>query len=166
MIIFKDGDLTEVKHGYIVHGCNDCGVMGSGVAKAIRDKFPSAYTEYRKWFESHCSTYKEDYLPLGEYQCISTNSEDLVVVNAITQHEYMGFRGVRENRRYVSYWAIYKILYNLQLGNTEFGDYKDIHIPRIGAGLGGGDWNEILKHITRSHETFSDRFDIVIWDLK
>ena len=32
---------------YLAHGTNCHGVMGSGVAKAVRNKFPEAYTEYK-----------------------------------------------------------------------------------------------------------------------
>lgn len=161
MILYKNGDLTEVERGYIIHGCNDCGAMGSGVAKAVRNKFPEAYNEYRDWFAKHCSTYNEEYLPLGEYQFVCADNRDLIVVNAITQHEYLGFRGIRENRRYVSYWAIFKALSGIQHNNTfEW----DLHIPRIGAGLGGGDWKEIVKHIERSHEPYKHKFNIVVWD--
>ncbi len=36
MITYKQGDLMKASETYIAHGCNAQGVMGSGVAKAIR----------------------------------------------------------------------------------------------------------------------------------
>ena len=37
-IIYKQGDLLEAEEVVIVHGCNAQGVVGSGVALAIRNK--------------------------------------------------------------------------------------------------------------------------------
>lgn len=45
MIQTKYGDLLSSK-GIIVHGVNSQGVMGSGVAKQIKDKWPEAYGSY------------------------------------------------------------------------------------------------------------------------
>ena len=45
-IVYKVGDITEAPEVVIVHGCNTQGAMGSGVAKAIRRKYPWAYEAY------------------------------------------------------------------------------------------------------------------------
>lgn len=42
-----NGDITEVTNGYIIHQVNDKGVMGAGVALAIRNKFPAHYEDYK-----------------------------------------------------------------------------------------------------------------------
>ena len=47
-IIYKKGDLLTTDADIIVHGCNCQGVMGSGVAKQIKEKFPNAYTIYKQ----------------------------------------------------------------------------------------------------------------------
>ena len=39
-------DLLNSPDRIIVHGCNAQGVMGAGVAKAIRTKYPEAYSNY------------------------------------------------------------------------------------------------------------------------
>lgn len=40
MIEYRKGNLLDITSGVIVHGCNMRGVMGSGVALAIRNKYP------------------------------------------------------------------------------------------------------------------------------
>ncbi len=41
------GDILDVKEGIIVHQVNCQRVMGAGLAKAIREKYPEHYNEYR-----------------------------------------------------------------------------------------------------------------------
>ena len=45
---FIQKDITTERHGLIIHGVNCQGVMGSGVALAIRNKWPVVYDEYKK----------------------------------------------------------------------------------------------------------------------
>jgi O-acetyl-ADP-ribose deacetylase (regulator of RNase III) len=130
-INYTKGDLLSVTSGLIVHGCNAQGVMGSGVALAVRQKYPKAYNDYR-------TAIFENFLGLGEVQFVKV-SEDLFVCNAVTQ-EFYG----RDNKVYVSYEAIrsvFQVVFSLV---TE--EYT-VSIPKIGAGLGGGSWEKILQII-------------------
>lgn len=52
MIIYKQGNLLDSGCKVICHQVNCQGVMGSGIAKEIRNRFPTAYTEFRKSFLS------------------------------------------------------------------------------------------------------------------
>jgi O-acetyl-ADP-ribose deacetylase (regulator of RNase III) len=49
MLHYKKGNLLEVKEGIITHGVNCQGVMGSGVALAIKQKYPSAFYSYKNF---------------------------------------------------------------------------------------------------------------------
>ena len=40
--------LCQAHYKLIPHCCNDIGLMGSGVAKVISDKFPEVKTQYLK----------------------------------------------------------------------------------------------------------------------
>jgi len=125
-IEYRKGDLltTEVQH--ILHGCNRRGVMGSGVAKAIRDKYPQAYTDYNDVYNS-CG------LELGTI-VVSVQDDGTVMHNAITQNNY----GRDASKVYVSYWAIAEVFRKLDSWNI-----GEIAMPAIGAGLANGDWNVI-----------------------
>jgi len=125
-IEYVKGDLlqTEVKH--IIHGCNSHGVMGSGVAKVLRDMYPKAYQDYNDAYNSYG-------LELGDI-IVSVQDNGKVIHNAITQKDY----GRRDDRVYVSYWAIAETFRKINYWGV-----KEIALPKIGAGLANGDWNVI-----------------------
>lgn len=125
-IEYVKGDLlqTEVKH--LIHGCNSKGVMGSGVAKVLREKYPRAYQDYNDSYNSYG-------LELGTI-IVSVQDDGKVIHNAITQKDY----GRRDDRIYVSYWAIAEAFRKINSWGI-----KEIAMPKIGAGLANGDWNVI-----------------------
>lgn len=133
-IVTKIGNLMDVTEGHIVHGCNAQGVMGSGVALAVKNRYPGAYNDYREIYEN-------EGLNLGEaYPYLLTDK--LVIWNAITQDNF------GQPTRNCSYDAIQTCFDNINfaiINNPTLG-VQHIHIPFIGAGLGGGSWN-IIKAI-------------------
>lgn len=127
-------DITKVTSGVIVHGCNAQGVMGSGVAKQLRAKYPEIYLDY---CESLQVMRVSKVNPLGQL-IVSQVGINLFVANAITQ-EFYG----RDGRQYVDYLALEQAIDK----TVEFASRKDlaIHVPYlIGAGLGGGSEKTIL----------------------
>ena len=130
----KTGNVLDITHGHLVHGCNAQGVMGSGIALAIRKQYPGCYEDYRK-------IHDDEGLELGTaYPYCPTT--DLVIWNAITQ-EYFGSDGAR----YVSYDAIQTAFMDINSAVIGFDAVeKHIHIPLIGAVRGGGNW-EIIREI-------------------
>jgi O-acetyl-ADP-ribose deacetylase (regulator of RNase III) len=141
MIQYVTGDLTNVDIGFIVHGVNCQGVMRSGVAWAIRQKWPHVFDEYSKAFENGNKP------KLGGIQYVQIKPA-LYVVNAFTQ-EWYG----RDGKQYVSYEAIKKCFEQVVERQSDTKLFLPISFPRIGAGLGGGDWtviekilNETLRH--------------------
>ena len=147
-IEYVKGDLFSTQVMTIVHGCNAQGVMGSGVARIIREKYPKAYTRYRSQFEAQRGLKLGDAFPVP----CGNRDEDLdnfkIIVNAITQ-EFYGSDG----KRYVSYDAVAKSMETINRF-SEIYAIEEVAMPKIGAGLGGGDWNVIsaiieseLKHV-------------------
>ncbi len=143
-IIYKKGDVLNCTEPWIVHGCNAQCVMGSGVALAIRKKWPSAYATYIAMKEAKgmklgaVSFAEQDYGP--------------VVFNAITQ-EFYG----RDGRKYVSYSAIREAMQAMDwYADTVFSVEEgcSIAMPMIGAGLGGGDWETISAIIEEESKHF------------
>lgn len=124
-ITYKKGNLLEQPDiKFILHGCNSLGKMGAGFAKQIKNKYPEIFDPY----ETFC---KENKNTLGEIVVVKTKT-NLVVLNAITQHN------VGIGRKQVSYDAVHEIFSKLnRLPTTR------IDMPKLGAGLGGGDWRVI-----------------------
>ena len=132
-IVTKIGNLLDVTSGHIVHGCNAQGVMGSGVALAVKLKYIDAYLDYRN---IHCNTGLE----LGIAYPYEINDK-LILWNAITQE------GFGQPTRNCSYDAIQTCFENINEAAISIATVpKEIHIPAIGAGLGGGNW-EIIREI-------------------
>lgn len=135
------GDMLEkVSSGFIIHGCNAQGVMGSGIAKAVKSYYPEAYTKYMQVHESTG-------LRLGDIIPVKV-TDKLFIVNCITQ-EYFG----KDGRRYVSYdaidWCAKKVNW-LAAYSAKYDIEPIIHTPLIGAGLGGGDWGIIEMILLRT----------------
>lgn len=131
-IQYIDGDMFKSDINYLAHGCNAQGVMGSGVAAIVRRDFTQAYDEY-------VARHKIKPWELGEVQFVPSNGK--VIINAITQ-KFFG----RDGYRYVSYDAVAEAMYEI---NARLKDHENprLGMPKIGAGLGGGDWNVIASII-------------------
>lgn len=140
------GDLIKLalqgEFDVIVHGCNCFHTMGAGIAKSIKASFPEAY-------EADLATAKGAKEKLGTYSLASVVRGDhhLVVVNAYTQHHWRG-RGVKAD-----YAAIERVFAQIK---QNFSGQR-IGYPKIGAGLAGGDWEEIAliieKQLVGEHHT-------------
>jgi len=140
---YVNGDIREAKESVIAHGCNTQGVMGSGVALAIKRKWPDVYAVY-------CDHLKNGGGWLGDCSVCQVEM-DRYVVNLYTQKFY------GTETRHVNYAAILTSLDDMfgklyLISNT---DIKSVAIPKIGAGLGGGDWN-IIKALLLDYEKLRD----------
>lgn len=140
-IEYRSGDLFNTDIKYILHGTNSRGVMGSGIAKTVRELYPEAYEKYALW----CSKG----FRLGSSLVVAC--EDKVVINAVTQQNYgkVAIQTGPNPVRYVSYDAVSEIFKQLEesIPNTT------IAMPRIGASLGGGDWDVIAAIIESECKT-------------
>ncbi len=110
--------------------------MGSGIAKQIRERFPEAYAVD---LETVKGASKLGSISMAGFV---RNSHVVIVINAYTQ----GFYG--SERRHVDYDAVRSAM---RLVKRLYGGGK-IAYPRIGAGLGGGDWDVISKIIDEELE--------------
>lgn len=131
------GNLIELaktdQFDVIIHGCNCFNNMGAGIAKQIKQHFPLAY-------QADLSTKKGYVKKLGSYSSanIITDNYQIIVVNAYTQYTYG--RGLQ-----IDYDAIQSVFAKIK---AEFSELR-IAYPKIGAGLGGGDWNLISNIINQ-----------------
>jgi O-acetyl-ADP-ribose deacetylase (regulator of RNase III) len=53
MVNIVDGDILNAKENIICHQVNCQGVMGSGLAKQIKNKYPNVYAKYKKFCEEN-----------------------------------------------------------------------------------------------------------------
>lgn len=167
-ITYKKGCLLQaLKSGevdYILHQTNNFGVMGSGIAKQIKEQFPEAYEAYRIEYKRYTDgTYK---LPmLGSVSGASN------VINMTAQDSY-GYNG----KRYTNYGALAncltEVFYYVQ--EDEF-RIKNMHnlkekikigIPyKMSSDRGGADWQIVLELVEYLLATWADVYIYRLGDL-
>lgn len=150
-----DGDLIKLakegKFDVIAHGCNCLSTMGAGIAPQMAKAFGCDRFEMELWGPSveklGCIDYQT--FVLGEKAIWSLddaknnrNEPELTVVNAYTQHRY-GRNHVDGLAKPFDYEAFTICMRKI----NEIFSGKHIGLPKIGAGLAGGDWNRIEKII-------------------
>lgn len=129
-MLIIDKDITTVDYGIIAHQVNCKGGIGSGVAKALIDKWSKVKTQYHMFYDFH----KDKFQLLGKYDLVNVE-ENVIVFNCFTQFD-RGYDG----KLYTSYSAIDTCFTNIGKLQTEY----PIHIPYLyGCGLGGGDWETV-----------------------
>lgn len=149
-MIFEKRDIREYDCGELytlMHGCNAQGVMGSGIAKVIKETWPYAFEAYNK---EHQLTG----LDLGRViPAIPEESGKPIILNAITQQFYG-----KDGKRYASYEAIRSCFmqadYYMGLYNSAY-----LVMPKIGCGLGGCNW-DIVETI--ANETLVGNYGIIV----
>lgn len=150
MIKIVYGNLLDAKEDIICHQVNCQGVMGAGVAKAIRTKWPNVYHNYKEYCYDHGARYL-----MGTCLLVPINEGDQAVVNMFAQNDY-GYNGCR----FTSYDAFYNCL---EFIKETVSRHCSIAFPYgIGSGLGGGNWDIIYTMI---HNVLDDR-EVVIYRLE
>lgn len=136
-------DITTVETGVIGHQCNCQGVMGAGVALAIRNKWPKAYDGYMH-------AHKQHKLILGMGITVEVKEEPPLFVMHLCGQSHFGNRGI-----FTDYEALSDALSNMKNFQKDYASVYDdkilqLYLPYgIGCGLAGGDW-KIVESIIES----------------
>lgn len=134
MVKIENCDLFEATAESIIHQVNCRGVMGSGVAKEIKRRYPETFLKYK----NVCMDNHERLL--GEV--LLTKESDKFIFNAFGQNFY----GV--DRVYTDYNAVKSCLYKVRQKCEEL-NIKSVACPYlIGCGLGGGNEKLIMGIIS------------------
>lgn len=136
-------DIFESGADLILHQVNCQGVMGSGLAKQVKERYPSVYEDYKEY----CDAYKHNpSLLLGRSVLSITwknyNTDFRGIVNLFAQERFG-----RSGECYTDYNALRQCLaYINEMLNWY--DHSTIAIPyRLGCCRGGGDWSVVYKII-------------------
>lgn len=135
-IKYEKGDLLDTNCQYIAHCVNAQGVMGSGVAKAIKQVYPRAYDIYMQ-------KYITDRLHLG--QIIQCDFDSKTILHIVGQ-KYYGYDGLK----YVDYDALQQAFQTINYITKQ-----PVAFPKLGAGLAGGDWDiisQLLQKRSRNYQ--------------
>ena len=114
----------------IVHVCNDIGAWGRGFVLALSKRWPEVERRYRVWHRGEGPSQ----FGLGEVQFVQVNS-DTWVANLVGQKDIKTRQGIPPIR----YDALRKGLRRIAEEAKRM--TASIHMPRIGCGLAGGNWD-------------------------
>ena len=146
MIKTIKGDLIELafagEFDIIAHGCNCQGIMGAGIAAQIKQHIPGAAKADKAYKKAMNDVfdYNHPVFMLGtlSFHLVSSLSHPMfAVANLYTQVQ----PGANFDLNYGLVPALKKLNY-IHRG-------RRIGLPMIGAGIGGGDWNQIKEVIPR-----------------
>jgi O-acetyl-ADP-ribose deacetylase (regulator of RNase III) len=144
-MIKRKGDLFTTDAAALGHGVNVKGLMGAGIAKVFKEKFPKNYGAYRR----AC-----DVKLLKPGEAFIYFEDNKYVVNLSTQRE----PGPDASYKWVLYAAADAAL---QLAGT---GVDRLAIPMIGCGIGGLEWPGV-EHILRAVEIIVPNFEFEVWKL-
>jgi len=135
MVKFVTGDLfTYPGLDAIAHGCNCAGVMGAGIAKEFKKRFPGNY----EYYKAACTD--------GSFRpgiVLSYKAFNKYILNLATQDEFINPATLDVVKE-----CLWQMLDVVNMSNAcGYSNIKTIGLPRIGAGLGGLDWDEVKQVI-------------------
>ncbi len=155
-LVTKTGDATRPGgsgNRIVCHVCNDIGTWGAGFVVALSRRWPEPEEAYREWHASG----SHPPLALGEVQFVQVE-EDVWVANMVAQ------RGTRpsDGTSPIRYDALERCLRTAARRAGELD--ASLHMPRIGAGLAGGDWGRIRTIIAEAIAAADVR--ATVWELE
>ena len=118
---------------------------------AISKKWRQPEEYFRNWYSS-----KENFA-LGEVQLVKVE-EDIWIANLIGQHD---IKADRNGIPPIRYDAVSKGLKKIAGITIQF--KATVHMPRIGCGLAGGNWEEMEKIVIR--ELIDKGISVTVYDL-
>lgn len=148
------GNLLDSQAQVIAHQTNCLGLMGAGVALAIRQKWPDVFKKY----QHYCRVEEEPSALLGKAQPVRV-SENQFVMNLFGQ------LGVRSNvsKKLTNYIALETAMQWTALWMKSQG-FTSIAMPyMIGCGLAGGNWDTVLDIIHRVFDNTT--ITVELWQL-
>ena len=150
MIKTINGNVFDSTAQIIAHQVNLYGVMGAGIAFAIKKMFPNVYTDYAK-----ICLDGNPRPTLGTVQVVATPDEERYIANMFTQN-----KSPDENGSLTNYEAI-RSSFKLLLEIPELRGLT-VAIPyNYGCGIANGDWNTVYGILT---EVFDEaNRDLEIW---
>jgi O-acetyl-ADP-ribose deacetylase (regulator of RNase III) len=128
-------DITTVTDGMVLHGCNCSGGFGSGVAGAIKRKWPLV----EKMFRANTSP------ELGDIEIMLTNG--VYVANGYTQERY-GLAKIR----YADPEAVNQVI-RKAITFCHENKIENLYMPKIGCGLGGLNWEKDILPLIENIDT-------------
>jgi O-acetyl-ADP-ribose deacetylase (regulator of RNase III) len=138
---------------YLVHIVNDEGKFGAGFSGALARRWPAVESNYRQWWRDRYGK-----LNLGDIQEVQVKS-DLVVINMVGQKGIVSKENPKPFKPEALRECLKKVAKIVSVYNST------VHMPRIGARLAGGNWEEEIEPIIKE-ELIDKGLNVVVYDLE
>ena len=163
MIKEVEGNLLTYPGIQVVgHQTNCLGVMGAGIAKQIKNKYPKVYETYH----NYCVSQPDPHNLVGTVQFVLSDDNKQVFANIFGQYSFSERRAPFDDNgkpRHTNYTALKEAFRRLHVWLV-LNDKTTCGIPyKIGCGLAGGDWDVVYPIIK---EEFEDEDDITLYIVK
>ncbi|HEX7862153.1 MAG TPA: Appr-1-p processing protein [Verrucomicrobiae bacterium] len=116
----------------IVHVCNNIGEWCRGFVLAISKRWPKPEQRYRAWHRGET----DQPFALGEVQFVQVTN-DIHVANIIAQRDVRPQNCIPPIRYEALRDGVRRVAAEARRLNAS------VHMPRIGCGLAGGNWNQV-----------------------
>jgi O-acetyl-ADP-ribose deacetylase (regulator of RNase III) len=147
VINYVKGDILQSTDDAVVNPVNCVGVMGAGLAKQFRDKYPDMFADYK------LACAKKE-IKIGVMWIYYSGPDSQIIINFPTKKHWNDpsklsyiHDGLISLKRTISYYHL-----------------KSISIPKIGAGLGGLDWVEVKAEIEKILGDYIDYCEVNIYE--
>lgn len=145
MLQFVEANLFELPVQTRVNATNTQGIMGAGIAKAFKDRYPRMFKGYKLCCE-------EDYHTVARPHLFRMNSKDDWILNLATKDMVWN----PSNLQNIALGLVWL------LGNCEKQKITSIGFPALGCGLGGLKWEDVKPVM----QTFLEQMDIPVYVCK
>jgi O-acetyl-ADP-ribose deacetylase (regulator of RNase III) len=136
MITYKKGNIFDSKCDILINPINKVGVMGAGLAKQFKQRYPEMFDEYVEWCNGKRS-YKFTDLQVEDCLFLYENGyEEQGVIGFPTKNHWGNKSDIKLIEEGLA--AI------VELTKTQ-SDKNSFAFPKLGCGLGGLDWNKEVK---------------------
>ena len=150
-------NILSVETGIICHQVNTLGLMGRGLAKEIKERYPEVYTKYRticNFLNSEMLYGKIAFIPAADKLYVSNlfSQVGLIKADRITPTDYGLLKQclIKTIKKRNEIYETSNIMY-------------EIYLPfKIGCGYAGGSWEEVLKIISEIEREFSIEFIVCV----
>lgn len=142
-MIEKHGNLFDTEAHHIGHGVNTYGMMGAGIAKQFKDRYPEMFDAYHKQCSYRTIAVGDDF----RYDYFN------VTIHNIASQDRPG--------PHANYAWLARGLSRAMVCVDQANDSR-IAIPEIGCGIGGLEW-PVVKNIIIGLERMHNNVEVEVW---
>lgn len=161
MLIFKTGDIfnefSNSTDTFLMHGANCCNTMGAGIARIIKERYPTA-------FEADLKAHNKEKLGFDSSLAGNFSIAPAIEINISNRYILNLYTQIYPGKNFELKFLI-EALSKIDLKFCQQYKIKKILLPAIGCGIGGGNWDDVVKIIMKWYTVnfLNTNIDIIMY---